>query len=79
VPGEKKMIAKKLSKTVVERIKVADRDVVVWDDTLPGFGVRVKPSWVRSYIIQYRNRNTSDRLAGLAAAGEHFGWSTPSS
>ncbi len=52
------MIAEKLSKTVVERIKAVDRDVVVWDDTLPGFGIRVKPSGVRSYIIQYRNRNT---------------------
>jgi hypothetical protein len=45
------MIAEKLSKTVVERIKAADQDVVVWDNTLPGFGVRVKPSGVRSYII----------------------------
>jgi integrase len=53
------MIIEKLSKTVVERIKAADQDVVVWDDTLPGFGLRVKPSGVRSYIIQYRNRNTS--------------------
>jgi len=53
------MIAEKLSKTVVERIKTADQDVVVWDNSLPGFGVRVKPSGVRSYIIQYRNRNTS--------------------
>jgi len=53
------MIAEKLSKTVVERIKAADQDVVVWDNTLPGFGVRVKPGGVRSYIIQYRNRNTS--------------------
>src|SRR5712671_6187692 len=53
------MSAEKLSKTVGERIKAADQDVVVWDNTLPGFGVRVKPSGVRSYIIQYRNRNTS--------------------
>jgi integrase len=53
------MIAEKLSKMVVERIKAADQDVVVWDNTLPGFGVRVKPGGVRSYIIQYRNRNTS--------------------
>jgi hypothetical protein len=43
------MIAEKLSKTVVERIKAADQDVVVWDKTLPGFGVRVKPSGVRTY------------------------------
>jgi integrase len=52
------MIAEKLSKTVVERIAAADREVVVWDDALPGFGVRVKPTGVRSYIIQYRNRNS---------------------
>jgi integrase len=52
------MIAEKLSKTVVERIMAAARDVVVWDDALPGFGVRVKPSGVRSYIVQYRNRRT---------------------
>jgi integrase len=51
------VIAEKLSKTVVERIEAADRDVFVWDDALPGFGMRVKPTGVRSYIIQYRNRN----------------------
>jgi hypothetical protein len=52
------MVAERLSKRVVERIVAADRDVVVWDDALPGFGMRVKPSGVRSYTIQYRNRIT---------------------
>jgi integrase len=52
------MVAEKLTKTVVERIAAAEQDVVVWDETLPGFGIRVKPSGVRSYIIQYRNRTT---------------------
>jgi hypothetical protein len=45
------MIAEKLSKTAVERIEATDMDVVVWDDRLPGFGVRVKPGGVRSYIV----------------------------
>jgi integrase len=52
------VIAERLSKTVVERIAAAEKDIIVWDDTLPGFGVRVKPSGVRSYIVQYRNRST---------------------
>lgn len=52
------MIGEKLSKTVVERIAPAEKDVVVWDNALPGFGVRVKPSGVRSYVIQYRNRTS---------------------
>ena len=63
------MIAEKLSKTVVERIKTADQDVVVWDNSLPGFGVRVKPCGVRSYIIQYRNRNTS--VSRRLTIGQH--------
>jgi len=63
------MVAQKLSKTVVERIAAADQDVVVWDDALPGFGVRIKPSGVRSYIIQYRNRTTG--VSKRLTIGQH--------
>jgi len=63
------MIAEKLSKAVVEQINAADQDVVVGDNALPGFGVRVKPSGVRSYIIQYRNRNTS--VSRRLTIGQH--------
>ncbi len=48
----------RLTKQKVEGIKPGDRDIVVWDEALPGFGVRVKSSGVRSYIVQYRNRRT---------------------
>ncbi|SUS06245.1 Site-specific recombinase XerD [uncultured Defluviicoccus sp.] len=45
----------KITKRYVESVKAADRDVFAWDDELRGFGVRVKPSGLRSYIVQYRN------------------------
>jgi hypothetical protein len=48
----------KLTKGVVEGIAPASEDVVVWDEGLPGFGIRVKPSGVRSYVVQYRCRTT---------------------
>ncbi len=52
------MPIRKLSKSVVEKIEPLGTDIVVWDEALPGFGVRIKPSGVRSYIVQYRNRLT---------------------
>ena len=52
------MARQKLSKTVVEGIAPGAEDIVIWDAALPGFGVRVKPTGVRSYIVQYRSRET---------------------
>jgi integrase len=52
------MAKQKLTKSFVERLSPADTDYVVWDAELPGFGVRVKPSGVKSYVVQYRNRKT---------------------
>lgn len=52
------MAKAKLSKSVVEKLKPADADTVVWDSDLPGFGVRVKASGAKSYVVQYRNRKT---------------------
>jgi hypothetical protein len=52
------MARQKLSKTMVEDLTPGTEDIVVWDTALPGFGVRVKPDGVRSYIVQYRNRET---------------------
>lgn len=52
------MAKQKLNKTIVERIPPGAQDLVVWDAALEGFGVRVKPTGVKSYIVQYRNRIT---------------------
>ncbi|MCP4319521.1 MAG: tyrosine-type recombinase/integrase [Hyphomicrobiales bacterium] len=52
------MTKKKLTKSVVEGLPPAEADYVAWDAELPGFGVRVKPSGIKSYVVQYRNRKT---------------------
>ena len=52
----------RLTEKSVARIGPGDRDVFAWDDAMPGFGVRVKPSGVKSYIIQYRRGAVSKRM-----------------
>lgn len=53
----------KLTKTRVERVRPdPDRDVVVWDAELRCFGLRVKPSGRRTYIVQYRAEGRSRRM-----------------
>ncbi len=48
----------KLSKSRVDKLAPHSKDYIVWDESLPNFGIRVKPSGVKSYLVQYRNRET---------------------
>ena len=45
----------RLTKRFVDGLTSPEREHLLWDESLPGFGVRVKPSGVKSYLIQYRN------------------------
>ncbi|MBZ0254222.1 MAG: integrase arm-type DNA-binding domain-containing protein, partial [Candidatus Methylomirabilis sp.] len=53
-------------RTVESAKAVPGRDVFVWDDELKGFGVRVKPSGAKSYVLQYRNAYRRSRRITLA-------------
>lgn len=64
------VIRKKLTKRVVEDAKPAgQKDVWLWDSQLPGFGLRVKPSGHKSYLVQYRDENRRTRRVTIARVG----------
>ena len=49
------------------------RDVFAWDagdGALKGFGVRIKPSGIASYLVQYRNQEGRTRRLVLGRVGE---------
>lgn len=43
-----------ITKRTVDGLKAADRDTYLWDDALPGFGLKVTPAGGKTYIFQYR-------------------------
>jgi integrase len=60
----------KLTKRVVDAISpMPGGDVFGWDAELRGFGVRVKPSGVKSYLVQYRNAEGRTRRLVLGQHG----------
>lgn len=59
----------KLSKRNVDALKVPDKSMIVWDDDLGGFGIRVSPKGRKSFLVQYRvsgkNRRTRRVIIGV--------------
>lgn len=52
----------KLTKRIVEATQPQGRDRFVWDDALPGFGLRVFASGKRSYLVQYKAAGRTRRV-----------------
>jgi integrase len=51
----------KLTKRAIDATKSDGTDRVLWDEELRGFGLRVKPGGLKSYVIQFRNRQGVSR------------------
>ena len=67
----------KLMKRTVDALDVTGKEYFVWDDEIPGFGVRVLPSGRKSYVVQYKvggrggeTRRKSLGLHGVLTAEE---------
>jgi len=56
------MSKEKLTKRSVEQLGMKEKDYIVFDSDLPGFGVRVMPSGKRFFLIQYRRHGRTRRV-----------------
>jgi integrase len=60
----------RLTKNAIAALPLRESDYFVWDDSLPGFGVRIRPSGTKVYVLQYRNRFQRTKRLLLGRVGE---------
>lgn len=59
----------RLTKRVADAAKPGTCDRLLWDTELPGFGLRTKPTGLKSYVLQYRNKRGRSRRVTLGKHG----------
>ena len=52
----------KITKRTVDALVPAERERIVWDDDIKGFGVRVHPTGRKVYIVKYRHEGRSVKV-----------------
>ncbi|MEA2971185.1 MAG: hypothetical protein QOE78_4446, partial [Alphaproteobacteria bacterium] len=53
----------KLTKRIVDAAEINGTDHFIWDNELPGFGLRVLPSGLKRYVVQFRAGRRSRRIS----------------
>ena len=67
------MASQRITKRVVDGLKTREAEYAVWDAQMPGFGVRVRPTGAKSYVVVYRagsGRGAPVRRYTIAGVGK---------
>ncbi|MCU5785942.1 tyrosine-type recombinase/integrase [Alloalcanivorax marinus] len=60
----------KITKRIVDAVEPKSTRAYVWDSAIPGFGLVVQPSGVKSFCYQYRNAEGRTRRTSLGRYGK---------
>lgn len=60
----------KITKTIIDKTEPAEADVYLWCSEVPGFGVRVRPSGRKVYVVRYRTQDGQQRKQNVARCSD---------
>src|SRR3954469_6690936 len=52
----------RLTKSAIDALPTPSSELVYWDETLPGFGVKVTPAGRKVFIVLYRTAGAGSKL-----------------
>jgi hypothetical protein len=61
-------VQSKLTKKIIDATSSADKDTIIWDTELKGFGFKITSADKRSYFLYYRTRDGRQRRPKI---GDH--------
>ena len=59
----------KLTKRLVDAARPKDKDCVLWDNVVTGFGLKVTPTGSKTYILYYRSESGRQRRPTIGKHG----------
>jgi integrase len=70
-------VATKITARTVEAARTTDRRFFIWDQDMPGFGLRVLPSGAKHYVLKYRTGRGGSARQRWVTIGRHGAPWTP--
>jgi hypothetical protein len=67
----------KITKRVVDQLAPAANRFIVWDDELAGFGLRVAPTGIKTFVVRYRSEGGGRTAPQHLMAIGRYGVLTP--
>jgi integrase len=67
------MAGQRITKRIVDGLRARDNEYAVWDAQMPGFGIRVRPTGAKSFVVVYRagsGRGAPVRRYTIAGVGK---------
>src|SRR5580704_2775670 len=56
------MAKSRLTKSVIDALPIPEKEIVYWDQTQPGFGLKITPKGREVFIVLYRTADGGSRL-----------------